>query len=414
MSVRKSSTRRSRHGLRLLLCSVAAVALTPALAAAQTDPQRPGVRVGPLQISPRLVFSNIGVDDNVFNEPTDPKRDFTLTATPDVELSVQPGRLRLAFTSQVDFVYFHKYTSERSVNRIFSGRADLDLTRLKPFFTVSAAHTSARLNSEIDSRARHHPRAYAAGTSLRLASRTSVAFTARAVSESYDPGLENSFRGIDLSTSLDSETKGYDASFNVNLTPFTTVSLVATREQQRFDHSPIKDADSLRIAPTVTFSPLGQITGTASVGFRRFNGIDPSLPDYSGFVSAGTIGLLLGGQYKLDTMFSRDVRYSYEEGLPYYILTGGRATLAIRTVGALDVRVTGGRESMDYRALGDVGTPGRDRLVIYGTGFGYRFAERIRLAIEAEFSHRTSEHDTSREYTNRRIMATLNWGAINQ
>jgi hypothetical protein len=404
--------RGSKQGLRRLLCGVAAAALTPALAAAQTDPQRPGVRVGPLQISPRLVFSNIGVDDNVFNEPENPKRDFTLTATPDVELSVKPGRLYLAYTSKVDFVYFHKYTSERSVNRTFSGRADLDLTWLRPFFTASAAHTSARLNSEIDSRARHHPRAYAAGASLKLASRTSVTFTARSDSESYDPGLK--FRGVELSRSLDNETKGYEASFNVNLTPFTTVSLVAAKDRQRFDHASIKDADSLRIAPTVTFSPLGQITGTASVGFRRFNGLDPSLPDYSGFVSTGTIGLLLGGQYKLDTIFSRDVRFSYEEGLPYYILTGGRATLAIRTVGALDVRVTGGRESMNYRALGGLGTPGLDRLVIYGTGFGYRFAERIRMAVEAEFSHRTSERDTSREYSNRRIMATLNWGATNQ
>jgi hypothetical protein len=403
--------RRSKQGLRRLFCGAAAVVLTPALAAAQADPQRPGVQVGPLQISPRLVFSNIGVDDNVFNEPADPKRDFTLTATPDVELSVQPGRLRLAFTSQVDFVYFRTYTSERSVNRTFAGRADLDLTWLKPFFTVSASHTSARLNSEIDSRARHHPRAYAAGTNVKLGSRTSVTFTARDATESYD---RREFRGVELSTSLDHETKGYEGSFNINLTPFTTVSLVAAQEQQRFDHTAIKDADSLRIAPTVTFSPLGQITGTASVGYRRFKGVDPLLPDYSGFVSAGTIGLVLGGQYKIDTTFTRDVRYSYEEALPYYILTGGRATLAIRTVGALDVRLTGGRESMNYRALGGGGTAGRDRLVIYGTGFGYRVAERIRFAVELERLHRTSERDTSREYTNRRIMATLNWGAINQ
>lgn len=388
---------------------VCAAVFAPAIAAAQTDPPRPGARIGPLQISPRLVFSNIGVDDNVFNEPVNAKRDFTFVASPDVELTVQPGRLRLAYVSKVDFVYFQKYASERSVNRTFSGRADLDLTWLKPFASVTTSHTSARLNSEIDWRARHHPRAYAAGTRVTLASRTSMLFTASDATESYDPGV--AFRGVELSKSLDSGTRSYEAAFNVTLTPITTVSLVAVREQQRFDHVTIRDADSTRIAPTVTFSPLGQITGTASIGFRRFNGLDPSLPDYSGLVSAGTIGLVLGGQYKIDTTFNRDVRYSYEEGLPYYVLTGARATLAVRTVGAFDVRVTGGRESMDYRALGEGDRPGLDRLVLYGAGVGYRVGERLRLVCEAEFSHRTSDRDSAREYKNRRIMATLNWGA---
>jgi hypothetical protein len=404
--------KQSTRGPYGLLCILGALAFTPALATAQTDPDRPGVKVGPLQISPRLIFSNIGVDANVFNDPANPKRDFTFTATPDVEVSVQPGRLKLAYLSKVDFVYFQNYTTERSVNRSFSGRADLDLGWLKPFFTATAAITSARLNSEIDSRARHHPREYTAGTRLRIASRTSVTFTARAARESYDPGVR--FRGVELWRSLDNKTKGYEASFNLNLTPFTTVSLIASRDQQRFPYAPTRDADSLRIAPTVTFSPLGQITGTASVGYRRFKAIDPSMPDFSGLVSTGTIGLLLGGRYKLDTLFSRDLRYSYEQGLPYYIITGGRATLAIRTVGAFDVRVTGGRESMNYRALGNLGTPGRDRLLLYGTGVGYRFAERMRLVIDGEFWHRTSERDTSRDYRNHRIMATLNWGAINQ
>ncbi len=141
---------------------------------------------------------------------------------------------------------------------------------------------------------------------------------------------------------LDNKTIGYEAALNLELTPFTTLSLVAGKEELRFDHSPVRDADSLRISPTVTFSPLGQITGTGSIGYRRFNGLDPSLPDYTGLVSSGSIGILMGGKYKLDTSFTRDVKYSYEEEIPYYVLTGGRVTLAAQTVAALDLRVTGG------------------------------------------------------------------------
>lgn len=404
---------REKESRRLLTCGLAAlIVLAPAQAAAQTDAERPTIRIGPFEIRPRLLFSNVGVDYNVFNEHTDPKRDFTFTTAPDVEVSVHPGRLRVAYTSGSEFVYFHKYTSERKVNRSFSARADLDLGMLKPFASMSSAHTSARPNSEIDLRARHHPRTYAGGTSLKLASRTSIAFSARRSTDFYDDGFE--FRGVDLSKSLDNETMGYESSLNLELTPFTTVSLVAGKDRQRFDHDPVRNADSIRVAPTVTFSPLGQITGTASVGYRRFRGIDPALPDYSGFVSSGAIGLILGGQYKLDTSFTRDVRYSYEESLPYYIVSGGRATLAVQTAAALDVRFTAGRESMNYRALAGATSPGTDLQTVYGAGVGYRIAERLRLVLEAEFTHRTSERDESREYRNKRLVTTLNWGALNR
>jgi hypothetical protein len=397
----------------LFACAAAGIiALAPAGALAQTDPERPSLRLGPIEFKPGLAFTNVGVDNNVFNEATNPKRDFTFTASPDLEMSVHPGRLRVAYTTRSDFVYFHKYTAERSVNPSLSGRADLDLGWLKPFASAGAAHTSARSGSEIDLRARHHPRVYSAGTSLKLASRSSFVFTARRATDTYDQGLD--FRGATLATSLDNKTTAYESSFNVALTPFTTVGLATAREQQRFDHSPVRNADSIRVGPTVTFSPLGLITGTASVGYRRFNGLDPALADYSGFVATGGIGVLFAGQYRLDTTFTRDVRYSYEDALPYYIVSGGRATLAVQTFGPLDVRVTGGRESMSYRALSGATPPGGDRLIVYGGGAGYRIGDRGRLVVELELSHRTSERDASREYRNHRIVATLNWGASNR
>ena len=214
----------------------AAVVLAPAFAAAQAEPERPTLKLGPFEIRPRLLLNNIGVDYNVFNDNTDPKQDFTFTAAPDLEVSVHPGRLRVAFTSGSELVYFQQYTSERSINRTVGGRADLDLTFLKPFFTASSAHTSARPNSEIDVRARHYPRTYSAGTSVKLASRTSMTFTGRLATEFYDESAE--FRGEQLSTLLDNKTTAYEAALSFELTPFTTLSLVTGIEEQRFDHSP--------------------------------------------------------------------------------------------------------------------------------------------------------------------------------
>jgi hypothetical protein len=405
--------KRARVSFRVVVCSMAvAGALAPGLVHAQSEQDRPVVRVGPFQFSPRLSFTNIGIDYNVFNERTNPKQDFTFVAAPDLEVALHPGRLRLAYTSGAEFVYFREFTSERSVNRRFGATADLDLTLLKPFATVSFAHTSARPNAEIDVRARHHPRLYTAGTRLKIATRSEMIFSMREGRDTYDDGLE--FRGVELARTLDQKTRGYDTTFNVALTPFTTVGLVVTKEQERFQNSPLRDSDTLRIAPKVTFSPLGLISGSASVGYRRFRGVDPSLPDFNGLVSSGSLGILFVSRYKLDTSFNRDVQYSYETIVPYYLVTGVRGTLSMQTVGLLELRALGGRESMDYRVSEDDGTPGADRMITYGAGAGYRVGQRARVVVDLEFIHRTSTRDASREYRNHRIIASLTWGALNR
>jgi hypothetical protein len=53
-------------------------------------------------------------------------------------------------------------------------------------------------------------------------------------------------------------------------------------------------------------------------------------------------------------------------------------------------------------------------VTLYGGGFGYRIAERLRVVVEVEFWRRASERDNAREYRNKRIVTSLNWGALNQ
>ncbi|MEO8076524.1 MAG: outer membrane beta-barrel protein [Acidobacteriota bacterium] len=401
-----------RPWLRVLGCGIAAlITLAPVAATAQTDPATPTLTIGPLEFRPKLTLSNIGVDNNVFNSATDPKRDFTLTASPDLEVSMHPGRLFASYAARTDFNYFRTYKSERSVDRSIVARTEVDLGLLKPFVSLTSGHTSSRASSEIDVRARHHPRLYVGGTRIKLATRTAIVLSAYRAIETYDEGLN--FRGVDLATSFDSRTTGYESALSLDLTPFTTFTLTAAREQQRFDHTPIRDSDSFRIAPSLTFSPLGLITGNASVGYRRLNGLDPTLPDYGGLVATGGVGMVIAGRYNVSTTFTRDVRYSYEESLPYYLLNAVRGTLAVQFVGPLDLRVTGGREGLSYRALTDGPKFGDDRQILYGGGAGYRLADRLRVVVEALAIRRTSERDAAREYQNNRIVATLNWGAIN-
>ncbi len=389
------------------------LALSSGTAAAQTGPNtdEPGtLRVGPIGIRPRLAFTNVGIDNNVFNSSTDPKRDFTLTASPDVEFTVNPGRLRLSSVFGGDYVYFRKYSSERSVNRSLVARAELDLAFARPFVSVGANNTSARPNSEVDVRGRHHPRAYSGGSSFKLTPLTSLGVAIRRTTERFDEGTI--FRDVDISTTLNNTTTAYEASLGLQLTTLTAFSIVASREQTRFTSSPLRDSDTLRIAPTVAFTPGGVLTGSASVGYRHFRGKDSSLSNYTGLVAVGTVGAALADRVRVDSNFARDVRYSYEQDLPYYLLTGGRVTVTTALAGGFDVRLTGGRDVMRYQPFAGSEAPGRDDMRIYGGGVGYRWTAMAQLVVQAEVVDRRSARDPSREFSNNRIFASLNWGVL--
>jgi hypothetical protein len=385
----------------------------PASAAAQPPPEapaegRPTYTLGPVAIRPRLLFNNIGVDNNVFNEREDPKSDWTFAAQPDVEFSLRPGRARLVWLSGAEFVYFHRYDTERSINRSQSLSAEYDLTVLRPFVTYTTTHTSARPNNEIDLRARRHPRAYSVGSSVRFASRFSGTALVRKSLEEYDGGVD--FREQELARALNHRGTTYEGSVAFQATPITSLSVVVSHETLRFDASPERDSRSLRIAPTVTFSPLGLLSGTASVGVRKFEGESAAMPGYTGLLMNGTLSSLVLDRFRIDTRFTRDVQYSYEETLPIYVLTGGRATLAAQLTDRFDVRVTAGHDRMDYRAFAGGQDPGADTMNLYGGGMGFYIGERARLVFQTEFTDRSSGRDRAREFNNRRIFATMTWG----
>ena len=401
-----------RAGTVLLGAFAAAVISGSGRAAAQPIPEHrdpPMMTLGPVELRPRLLLTNVGVDTNVFNEFENPKRDFTTTAVPDLELALNPGRMRFTLLSGVELVYFREYETERSVNRSVTGRADVDLNLLRPFISFTAAQTTARSGNEVDVRATHYPRDLAGGARIRLASRTSVTLSGRRTSDDYDSG--ETFRGVELARTLNSTATAYEASVGIELTPLTTASVVFGVERTRFDRAPLRDADSVRVVPTITFSPLGLLTGTASIGYERFEGRSALLPTYTGLTAAGSLGIVFVDRFRVEGTFTRDVKYSYEETLPYYVQTAGRGTLTTLVAGGLDVRVTGGRESLDYRSFAGAESPGTDRVRVYGGGVGYRFNERLQLVLTAEFIERTSARDRTRGYNSDRVFGTLNWGA---
>jgi hypothetical protein len=398
-----------------LIRAVAAMAMASALVSApvacagqEPDPPiPPGTLVlGPVQITPSILLKDMGLDENVFNDPVDPKRDFTLTLAPSAQVRFRMRRLRLAYLTSTEYVYYRKYATERGTNTSSSVRMDLDLGLLKPYGTVSGLNSKARLNTEVDERARHRDLSYGAGIALKVASRTHLLINGAQTTVAFEPDAE--FRGIELDRSFDGRRRGIDVGISLALTPLTTFGVALAREEQRFDRSPERDSTSWRVTPGFTFSPTGVLTGSASVGYRRFQPVSPTVPEYSGLVSAVTVGATLYGRHQLQVLFSRDVQYSYETANAYYVGTGGSMTWTLSVVGPIDVRGTAGRIVMDYSRLD--AQAGHDTTSTYGGGLGYRFSSRARLGVNAEWSRRDSNRSAERGYRNHRIFAGLTWG----
>lgn len=394
-----------------LLPLLLALAAVPA-AAQQPPPHDPlddaTLRLGPIGLTPTIALRDIGRDTNVFNEPVNPKSDFTATVSPRLDVLVHPGPVLLTYTTTTDYVYYRTYASERGNNVGTSLRADFDFGAVKPFVSTAFSNTRERLNREIDARARHRDASYGAGLRVQLFEGMFATIGARQLKTTFDPGAE--FRGQKLETTLNQTLDGIDGGLGVDLTPLTALQLIVTKERNRFEFLPERDSDTLRIMPTVTFSPLAVLSGSAAFGYRRFTAHSALIPDFSGFVSTVTIGTTIRERHRIETTFARDLNYSYEEDASQYIETGIRATWTWQIAGPFDSRLSAGRSRLHYRAPSLTSQTDDDTATSYGASLGYRIRERLRVALNADWWERDSERSSDRTYRNRRVYANLTWG----
>jgi hypothetical protein len=400
--------------IRSLLLAVlfAAAAAVPSAAqiAPPPDPDTPIIQAGPFGISPTLMLRELGRDENVFNERDDPKGDFTFTLVPRAEVVFKPRALRVSYIASTEYVYYRTYASERSTNLSSAVRADLALGWLRPYVLATGMTSRQRLNHEVDLRARHRERVYGAGVGIRIGTRLTLGASGRTSRLRFDEGL---FRGEELAASLDSDLDALEGSAGLQLTPFTAISLVVSHEEQRFRVAGERDSDSLRITPTFTFSPEAVLNGSIALGYRRFTPRSGALSAYSGVVATATVGTTLWNRHRVEMVFARDVRYSYERNTPYYLATGGNVTVTSQLAGPFDLRLTGSRQLLAYRGLrGEPAAerPGDDTVSSYGGGIGYRLRDQLRLGLNAEWSGRDSQLSLDREYRNRRIFVSVTWG----
>jgi hypothetical protein len=364
-------------------------------------------RFGPMGLSPTLSITEFGVDSNVFNDPVDPRDDFTMTIVPRLLARLRSRYVQVSGSVATGFVYFHEFDEERSINFNADVRGDFELGRFRPYVSASFLDTHDRLNAELDIRAPRTQTSVAGGARVLVSPRTGLVFNARHSRLDFEEG--SIFEGVPISQTMNSTTNTVDGGLEFYLTPLTTLTVTGTVVRDRFEQSPERNADSFEILPTLKFDAPAIIQGTFMVGYRRFEPDDPILTGYTGVVARGSLTYSLAERTKFDFTLSRDVQYSFELADPYYIGTGLRLTVTQQLNEYLDVRGTLGFDQLAYRTFEPVEEAGTDRATTFGAGVGYRFRPNLRVGVDVEYAQRTSDR-AERQYDRTRVFGSVAYG----
>jgi hypothetical protein len=372
------------------------------------DPEETGrFRLGFIRFTPSVVVNNLGVDTNVFNELEDPKEDFTASFGPKAEFWTRFGpRMRIYGSVGVDYQYFQEYDSQRSFGTSNVARLELDLGRLTPFAEAQYTNSRARPGFEIDARARHEDFSGRAGAALRVGGKTQLVGWARREQFRYDDaGLAST-----LSQALDRDSTFYGGGPIVAVTPLTTFLLELEAGEDRFVHSPERNADTWKVMPEFRFKPFALIDGRLALGYRQFDTVSALVPDYGGLIAAVDLGYTLRAT-RFNGQYNRDVTYSIETVEPYYLQTDWNFQVTQKITSTWDVVGRAGRYELSYET---VALPGlsrrRDEGKRFGGGIGYTLGQYMRLGFDVNYIDRTSDADITRNYEGVRAGFAVSYG----
>ena len=390
------------------------VRVTPSFAQGEPPPNasRFRVRIGPLTIDPTVSLANLGIDQNVFNEPVDqdPKRDFTFTVVPQADWRLRIARMVVTGIVREELVWYQKYAGERAANTTYNLGWQMPLNRLS--FKLNATHASVRDRPgfEIDQRSQRTETGYDGSVEVRVMPKTFVGVTVGRKRIDFDKAAV--FLDSNLQYELNRATTSAAVSLRYKLTPITSVSLAATRTEDRFEFSTLRDASLSAVTASIVFDPFGIIRGTATVGYTDFEPVTPELSNFKGATAAVDLSYRLLGNTRVGFAAIRDVEYSYEINQSYYVQTGFSGSIARGVYGPFDVLARVGVQRLAYRDRVGAGVDVRnrvDRIRSVGGGIGYHLGKGLRLGLNIDKTNRVSDV-AHRQYEGLRFGAAVTYG----
>lgn len=393
--------------------AAALLALTSAASAsAQSALILPSTRVvqaGPISLYPTIALRDAGTDSNVYNDATGPKGDFTYSVVPRLYVVTPIGNTRFVGTGFGNFVYFQTYKDQQSISGIFEGRYEVVGPGFRPFATAGFADRRERRGFEIDARVRQRQTTMSLGADMDVTPRTALTAWVGRVQTRWDRDAQ--YLGEFLAEQLDYSTSRFAGGARFRATPLTTISFIADVQHDRFERTPLRDADKLLVGPGVDFDSAAAIVGHLKVGYERFNPLNPVVAPYRGLAATADLRYTLLDLLEVKFEGDRDVDYSYDPIQPFYLQSGGLLTVAQRVYGPLEVLAIGGRRSLEHQRLGESSFDGvREITRTVGGGLAYQIRKQMRFELIYERRQRTATEASGRDYERRRLYGSVVYG----
>ena len=352
-------------------------------------------KFGPFHIQPSLVVSNAGVDSNVLYSPTNPIKDFTITAGPAATVYIPiVSRFVLSLYGSPQYVWYSKTARERSWNYYLNASAQLSLRNV--FFSLDGVYSDARerWNTETDIRPRRKEEGFGGSVLVKAAWKTSFSLAYRTVKYNYESidsvegfnfrerlNRQESYGNISLFYQLGTERRFF-MDFEYGLYQFEFPSQAA-----------IKNSQSYAGYAGFEFSQLGRrVRGRIRLGYKKFDVRSADGLDFKGFIGDSQLSIRLAKLFAIRGSYVRDFRFSIWYGNPYYIESRpgvGASLYPLRSV-RLDYDYSLGRNRYPVVGGGGPDVKRLDEYTIHSAGIYLRIMKKTALGFIVSWWARNS------------------------
>ncbi len=370
---------------------------TPGVAQATAD----GLQTGPISWKPVISLRDVGLDSNVFDDPARPREDRVGTFSGRVDATLPAPYFRLSVSGGADALYFERYEGERSINRRASLRIDLPLARVTPFVSGGYERARERQGFEVDLRSKRRGLTGSVGLSWAVTPRGSLQASVGDEKIDYDAG--QTFRGLELSRSLNHEAQNVRVGARYEVTPLTILTIDGMASRDRFA-DPDRNLRDTRATIGLSFSPDAVISGRATVAYHKLD-TGPAQVPFEGYASDVDLSFSLFGTTRVQVRYNRDTNISLEQ--PYFLQQGYGVDIQQRVLGPVQLLANAQLQTLDYPGVPSRNqAKRRDDNEVVGGGVGVQASRTTRITATYEWAHRRSSI-TAFAYTRRRVLASL-------
>ena len=217
--------------------------------------------------------------------------------------------------------------------------------------------------------------------------------------------------GTSLSEELDRREESVTALLEHKLTTLTTLVLKSDIQRDLFDYSPTRDAQRVLVAPGVQFKPHALVSGSAFVGYRRFEPTGAPVAPLATTYASVDLGYTLR-RTRFAVQSQRDVEHSFDPSHPFYVSTGVTGSVSQVLSRNWTATARAGKQRLNYSqgVIDAIGQPGRVETVqLYGGGFAYSVSPDIQVGVTADYYRRTASAE-QRGYEGLRIGSFVSYG----